>query len=197
MSTVATIPGKPTQPVTLEGVQIRFRNFEGKEAKFNPAGRRNFVIWLDQATAADLESAGWPIKHLAAREEGELPQPILKVNVKYGENSRPPVVVMISRAGGRLVRTALTEDQLSLLDWVDIENVDMIIRPHNYDFNGRQGTNAYLNSIYVTIRQDELEQKYSEVPELETGNGMASAQLAITDGGTSVEGLEDLGEYEG
>lgn len=200
MSTVATVPSKPQSTVTLEGVEIRFRNFEGKEAKFNPAGKRNFVVWLDPATARDLTNAGWPVKHLQPREEGEDPQAILKVNVKYSANgNRPPQIVLISRVGGNLVRTSLTEDMIQLLDWVDIANVDMIIRPYNYDFNGREGTTAYLNSIYVTIRQDELEQKYSEVPELETGRGMSSAQLAITDGGTVVaEGseYEDLGEYE-
>lgn len=188
---------KPTDPITLEGVEIRFRNFEGKEAKFNPAGKRNFVVWLDPATAEDLVNAGWPVKHLQAREEDEAPQAILKVNVKYSEKGRPPQVVLISRKAGELVRTTLTEDMLTLLDWVDIANVDMIIRPYNYDFNGREGTTAYLNSIYVTIRQDELEQKYSDVPELETGRGVSSAQLAITDGGTTVDNTyEDLGEYE-
>ena len=78
------------------------------------------------------------------------------MNVNYSENSRPPRVVLI--AGDD--RTELDESTIDMLDRVQIENVDLIINPSYYDVNGRQGYTAYLQAIYVTIVQDDLEKKY-------------------------------------
>lgn len=170
---------------TLEGVRIGWRNFQGQKGDFNAEGDRNFVVWLDKEQADDLAAKGWTVKELPPREEGDDSRYFLKVKVRYGKG-RPPRVVLISSRG----RTSLTENELILLDWADIANVDMIIRAFNWDYRGRTGVTAYLNSIYVTIQEDELELKYSDVPELE------GAQKALTSGSTPVEEFEDLGEYE-
>ena len=47
--------GKKIPPVELRNVQILFRNFSGRKEKFNDAGRRNFVVLLDDETAKKLE----------------------------------------------------------------------------------------------------------------------------------------------
>ena len=51
---------------------------------------------------------------------------------------------------------------METLDWVDILNVDLIVRPYEWSVNGKTGVKAYLQSIYVTIEEDPLEIKYSE-----------------------------------
>ena len=160
------------QPVVLEGRRILFRNFSGEEGRYNAAGKRNFNVLLEPAEAAAMEADGWNVKYLRAKEEGEEDQPRLEVSVHFGKN--PPRIVLITSRG----KTPLDESMVSLLDWADIINVDMIIRPYTWDVNGRTGVKAYLKSIYVTIREDELELKYNDVPDVP--DSAASAMMRGT-----------------
>lgn len=176
------------QSVTLQNVRINFRNFAGREAKFNAKGDRNFVIFLDQEVADELSSLGWTVKQLDARNEDEAPQAFIKVKVKYSEFAKPPRIVMITSRG----RTNLDESMLDILDWVDIDNVDVIFRAHEGNMNGRDFVTAYAQAVYITIHEDELERKYADVPELTSG------QTAITSGHEDPFSgeYEDLGEIE-
>jgi len=145
--------------VMMEGVRIIFRNFSGREGQYNREGDRNFAVLLDPKTATAMAEDNWNVKWLRPRteEEGEEPQAYLPITVSY--KGRPPRIVLITSRG----RTNLDETQVETLDWVDILNVDLIVRPYEWTVNGKSGVKAYLQSIYVTIEEDLLEQKYSEV----------------------------------
>ena len=145
--------------VLMEGVRIIFRNFAGKEGQYNREGDRNFAVLLDEKVAADMASDNWNIKWLRPRseEEDDGPQAYLPISVNF--KGRPPRIVLITSRG----RTNLDESQVETLDWVDILNVDLIVRPYEWTVNGKSGVKAYLQSIYVTIEEDPLELKYSEL----------------------------------
>lgn len=143
--------------VLMENVQIRFPNFKGKEGQYNREGDRNFAVLLDHDIANQMAHDGWNIKLLKPRDEDSAPQPYLPVTVSF--KGRPPVIVMISSRG----RTNLGEDECEMLDWADIRNVDLIVRPYEWSVNGKGGIKAYLKSIYVTINEDELELKYADL----------------------------------
>jgi hypothetical protein len=155
--------GRNDGTVVMEGVRIVFRNFTGKEGMYNAEGDRNFGVLLDDKVAAKLLDDGWPVKVLKAREEGDEPQPYLQVSVKYrgrgGVTLRPPRIVLITTRG----HTNLGEDEIELLDSAEIINVDLIVRPFEWEVNGKTGIKAYLQSMYVTIEEDPLARKYGEM----------------------------------
>lgn len=146
--------------VTMEDVRIIFRNFGGIEGTYNRAGDRNFAVLLNDDVAKAMDEDGWNVKWLKPREEGDEPQAYLPVSVHFSKkkNVKPPRIVMITHNG----RNVLKEDTVEVLDWVDIAMVDLIVRPYEWEVNGKTGTKAYLQSIFVTIREDELELKYAE-----------------------------------
>ena len=146
--------------VLMEGVRIVFRNFAGKEGQYNREGDRNFAVLVDDTIAHQMAEDDWNVKWLKPREdaeEDETPQAYLQVSVNY--KGRPPRIVIITSRG----RTNLDEDSCEMLDWADIHNVDLIVRPYLWNVNGKTGVKAYLQSIYVTIDEDELEKKYAEL----------------------------------
>lgn len=145
--------------VLMEGVRIIFRNFSGKEGKYNREGDRNFAVLLDDEVANAMAEDDWNVKWLQPRgeDEEETPQAYLPVSVSY--KGRPPRIVLITSRG----RTNLDDTQVEMLDWATIINVDLIVRPYRWEVNGKSGIKAYLQSLYVTIEEDELERKYGEL----------------------------------
>lgn len=156
--------------VVMEGVRLVFRNFQGKEGPYNSEGTKNFGVILPEEVAERMLADGWNVKRLKPSEEeqeegAEQGPPWLPVKIGYGKG-RPPMVKMITSRGA----TNLDEDTIDQLDWVDIKvdeqgnpMVDLIVRPYHYEVRGATGISAYLQSLYVTIEEDELQRKYAEL----------------------------------
>lgn len=144
--------------INIENARIAFRNFEGKETRFNPVGRRNFCVFLEHEVAEALKADGWNVRTLEPRDPEDSPQPYLQVAVSF--TNFPPKIIMITSQKS----TPLTESQVNILDWAEIDNVDLVIRPYNWDVNGKTGVKAYLKTMYVTIAEDVFESKYRDVP---------------------------------
>lgn len=149
--------------LVMENVQIVFRNFAGKEGPYNAEGDRNFGVLLDEKTADHLNECGYNVKYLKPREEDDGPQAYLQISFKYrgrdGRMLRPPRVVMITSRG----KTELHEDEVEMLDWVDMQKADIVVRPREWEVQGKTGIKAYLQSCFVTVNEDPLELKYAEV----------------------------------
>lgn len=145
--------------ISIEHADIGFRNFSGKPGKFTPAGRRSFCVFLDPDLAHMLEAEGWNIRWLTPRNEEDEPRAYLQVAVAY-ENFAPKVY-LVTRKGKQL----LDEKTVNVVDYAEIENVDLTIRPYNWEVSGKSGVKAYLKTMYVTLSEDEFEDKYYDVPD--------------------------------
>lgn len=146
------------QNITIENARIIFRNFSGEESKFNAKGNRNFCVILDPELAPKLIEDGWTVRFLKPRDPDENPQPYMQVKVSFG--NIPPQIVMVSNG----TKKSLSEEDVNILDWAELERVDLIIRPYNWEVNGKHGVKAYLKTGYFKIVDDPLGALYEDYP---------------------------------
>jgi hypothetical protein len=141
--------------IAIENARLIFRNFEGKEGKYNRSGDRSFCLVIpDEAMANQLSDDGWNVKALPARDGDEEVLYYIPVSVNY--QNIPPEIYTITRHGKEL----MTEGMVASLDYADILEADVIARPYNWEVNGKTGIKAYLKTMYVTIQEDEFAAKY-------------------------------------
>lgn len=151
------------QPSRDENIEIKdarviFKNFEGKEDKYNTKGNRNFCIVLSQSEADQLSAAGWNVKTRPPREPGDDPLYYLKINLKFETLGRPPRVVMVNSRN----KVRLDADSAILLDMGRVVTADVRFRPYQYD-PGKYS--AYLVTGFFVMEEDTLEERYSDLPE--------------------------------
>lgn len=146
----------PRDILQIDNARIVYRNFSGEGSKFNREGDRNFAVVIeDEAVANELIAKGWLVKIKPPRDDDDEPFMFLPVKVKF--NDRGPTVYLKS---GSADPVKLDEETIGCLDDIDILNVDIDIRPYDWDVNGKTGRTAYLQSIFVTQEVDRFASRF-------------------------------------
>ena len=147
----------PRGILNIDEATIIYRNFAGRGDKFNREGDRNFALIIPTEELADrLINDGWNVKVKPPRDDQETPFMYLPVKIKF--NDRGPNCYLVT--AGRANR--LDEESIGILDDVDILNVNLDIRPYDWEVNGKTGRTAYLQGIEVTQRVDRFAARYAE-----------------------------------
>lgn len=147
--------------IIIENAHLFFKNFSGREEKYNREGQRNFCVYIDDPQMAQkLIEDGWNIRVRPPRVEGDEPRYYVQVAVSF--KTIPPKIVMLTRRN----RTTLDEEAVAALDFAEIRTADVTIRPYNWVMqegtrNEKRGVKAYLKTLYVTIEEDEFAEKYA------------------------------------
>lgn len=148
---------KNNNDVAIEDARIIFRNFTGRQNKYNAPGNRNFCAVVDAVTAQKLTDIGWNVRILAPRDDQDDPTYYIPVSVAYKYN--PPKIYMITSRN----KVEINEELVDSLDYAEINTVDLILHPYNWQVNGNRGIKAYLKTMYVVLEEDEFAEKYAGV----------------------------------
>ena len=129
----------------IAGSHIRWKNFRGEKKisggrVVNDEGNRNFAIFFEDLDFAQkLSNDGWPIRFRDPREEGDDPQAILKVKVRY--DKVPPRVMIV------------------ILDSMRIDSASVVLHPYNYasrDNAGEWEVSVYCKALYIVPGNDPI-----------------------------------------
>ena len=153
----------PNGYLQIDDARITFRNFEGRGDTYNRAGDRNFSLIIPNQEIADALmndknefGVGWNVKIKPPRDADDQPFMHMKVKVKFTDYG--PTVYLNSN--GNVVK--LNEESISCLDNIEIDSVNLDIRPYEWEVNGRTGRTAYLQSMEVFQRIDRFAAKYGD-----------------------------------
>lgn len=147
----------PRGILQVDDAVLIFKNFEGRGDKFNREGDRNFALRIfDEEVADRLIDEGWNVKKKPPREDDDAPFMYLPVKVKF--NDRGPKVYL--KSGARV--NELDEESIGIIDDIDIERIDLDIRPYDWEVNGKEGRTAYLHGMDVVQRIDRFAARYAE-----------------------------------
>lgn len=153
------------KPISFPNAKIKYRNFAGKAGTYNNEGNRNFMLVLSEEDALAMIADGWNVRVLEPKNEDDEKAYTLPVSVSF--KKIPPKIMQITRKN----KTRLEEDEVKMLDYAEIENIDLIINPSYWSrLNPKtkqmeEGIKAYLKSLWVTLAEDPFEEKYKDVPD--------------------------------
>lgn len=149
----------PKGILQIDDARLVYRNFSGIGSKFNREGDKNFAVVIpDEETKDALIAEGYNIKIKPPRDADDSPFMYLPVKIKFNDRGPNVYIQTQSRRGKR----RLDEESIACLDNVDVLQVDLDIRPYDWEVNGKSGRTAYLQSMHVIQQVDRFSERFAE-----------------------------------
>lgn len=146
--------------IAVEDARIIFRNFEGRESRYNRLGDRNFSLVIDDPEFAEiLTEKGWNVRVRPPRNEGDEPLTTLPVSVSYKVERLAPHIWQHTKKSDIL----LSEEDVKDMDYCEFEHIDLVINPRYWtdDKTGEDRIKAYLLELHAVLVEDYFEEKYA------------------------------------
>jgi len=138
---------------TIENTRAIFKNFEGREGKFNAAGKRSFAITLDEKQAKELKKAGFNVKD--PKNDGDDWFLSIAVAKNFYNN---PTLNTVSDG----VAHEVDFENAKELDFIEFDSVDVTFKKYEWTVNGNSGIKAYLDEFYGVLPKKALAGKYTK-----------------------------------
>lgn len=153
---------KVKDSLSLENVELIFKNLAGERRRYNDEGDRNFSVLLtDPEMAQEIKELGWNVRELRPLDEGDTPRWHLPVRVSY--RYFPPRVIVVKKHG----KLYLDEDNVQMIDRSRVLSADVVLNPHNWEQDdGSTGVTAYLREMWVTLEESRFGDKYGDIPDI-------------------------------
>ncbi len=145
--------------LVFEDAQMIFRDFSGRESKYNRDRKRSFAIVIDdEQVADDLIQLGWNVKELKRRDEDEPMRWRLSVRLDMTK-ARPPKVMRVTRHSQVQLST---NEEIETLDGDDILDISAVVRPYRYEDRdtGEMRNSAWLKELWVRVDDNIFADKY-------------------------------------
>ena len=154
----------PRGTLQIDDARIIWTNFEGREKQYDREGDRNFTLVFDDEELVDeLIEKGWNIRKRPSDDPDEPPFMTMKVKLSYKERPDGSVMGPTAYLWTNGVRNTLDQDSIACLDQIDRGEVNLDIRPHDWDYRGKTGRTARLNVIEVFQNVDRFQERYARM----------------------------------
>jgi len=137
-------------------IDVLYMNLAGAPDKFNPNGQDgNFWVVLTEEKANELAEKGFNVREFENRDgDTELR---LQVFAKF--EFYPPNIFMVNSNDKK---TKINEEDLSLIDSAELDEINLIISPYHWEFGGKKGVKAYIRTAYFKIVEDVFSRRFSD-----------------------------------
>ncbi len=154
------------ETIVIKNAQLWFPNFSGEATDFTTVGDRYVHVVIDKELADAFLERGGNVKERINKSTEEVFYTI-KLSIKYRDRSgnlKPislqPKIFMVNHKGP----VRLSEERVGVLDNVFLTKVDLSFNVGSYEDRKTHENKIafYLNELYATIEESELEKDYSQ-----------------------------------
>lgn len=147
--------------LNIEGGEIAYSNFAGRISDYNENGNRTVTFVIHNDIAKKLIEDGWRVRRQEFPNDPDRPpryllEATMTFRTKDGRPKDPKIFIV--RDDNSFVH--VTEETVGTLDAADIISADAVIGPWYWERNGKSGIKAYINSLYIKVKENPIDAKY-------------------------------------